>query len=551
MAYTVKDDYNLILKQLQEVAREKTTGYLNEHGYKSAKQTGTQQAYQNYRRALKLPKQIPSRPDIPHWQNWLETFFPNMVNGYGEHHINFWEYFETLKPKKRIDDRVIIWSRLLGKSSTVEMAVARAIAERRRMYIWYVCGVQAQAEKHVQTIADLLETKKIANYYPQIIRLVGKYGQSKSYNKKLKRFANGVALEAVWIMGTNRGAKILNQRPDLIVIDDIEDRDDTPKTTLTKENRLTGDILSAGSSDSVVWLAQNQITEHSIASSFVRGDNTFLHSAIIDKVSALNNFKVHDTTPPQPYEVIEIGKAKKYITGDPTSPHLSLKDCADVISKVGLIMFRIEYQHETDILMGDMFDKAQFNIVKYLPYHSNISYVRYWDKGATKDGGSFTCGVLMAKFKYGPGADQSQYYIVDLVRGQWEAGERDLTIYETAVKDWKELGSKVTIWIEQEPGGGGKDSANATLRRLITKKKDALGNVIIPGFKAGKDKVQTGKGLRAEPLQTQAKVGNIFVLDRDWTNSYINSLCRLQKANLSSVGTDELDATSGAFRKLM
>ena len=48
------------------------------------------------------------------------------------------------------------------------------------------------------------------------------------------------------------------------------------------------------------------------------------------------------------------------------------------------------------------------------------------------------------------------------VRGQWSALKREQVILETAELD----GPDVHIWVEQEPGSGGKESAEATIRML-------------------------------------------------------------------------------------
>ncbi len=526
-------------KALQDIY----SNYLVTNKHIKSKQSGVEQAYNNLIQSMAPPREIKNILGQPYWQTWIEKFFPKMVNGYGKHHINFWEYFNTLRPKNNIDSRVLIWSRSLGKSSTIEMAVARAIAERRRFYIWYVSATQDQAEQHIETISLLIKSSDILEYYPQLKTIID--------NTKMKRFNNGVVLEAIWIMGKNRGKKNLEQRPDLIVLDDVEDRDDTILITKKKKNRVVSDILSAGANNTVVWFAQNQIHEYSIASEFVRNEHDFLTGSKIDIVQAIDNFKIYKKPMSIPYEKINIGNEVQYITGQPTSPHFTLKHAAVTIGLIGLIPFRVEYQHEVDILLGDMFTPDHFRYAKHLPFCTDIKYVRYWDKGATEGGGSFTCGVLMARLKYGNDADQSHYYVVDVVRGQWEGGKRDIKIKEVGIKDLKEYGDKIDTWIEQEPGGGGKDSASATLRFLRASKKDDFGRILEPAIKRSQaDRVDKSKGKRAEPLQTQAKLGNLFVFERGWTKNYIRMLCKLQKENLTSQGTDELDASSGAFNAL-
>lgn len=535
--------YEILLGNQNSIKSDPISNFLKSNGYIKPYMSGTERATNNLLRIMSPPIQIEPIPGQPYWQTWIETFFPRMVNGYGQHHIDFWEYFEGLKINQSIQSRILIWSRNLGKSSTVEMSVARAIAERRRSYIWYVSSTEDQSKAHVNSIALMIKNSGMLDYYPELSMIVD--------NEKRKYFSNGVLLEAVWIMGKNRGAKIEERRPDLIVADDIEDSEDTQAITKKKEKRLRRDIISAGDKNTVVWFIQNQIDQYSIATSFASGEHEFLTNAHVDIVKAINNFKVHKQKPQNiPYENIRIGQETWYITGEPTSPHLSLKDAASIIHNIGLIPFRIEYQHEVDILTGNMFTQEHFRSAKHLPFCRDISFVRYWDKGATQGGGSFTCGVLMARLMYGDGADESHYYILDLVRGQWASDERDLKIKDVGIADTKEFGDKIITYIEREPGGGGKDSAKATLALLRYEKRNEIGIVISPSVDAYEDRVTTAKDKRAEPLQTQAKLGNVFVLEKEWAKCYIRRLCRLQKDNLISQVTDDLDATSGAFNKL-
>src|SRR5690625_3314718 len=96
---------------------------------------------------------------------------------------------------------------------------------------------------------------------------------------------------------------------------------------------------------------------------------------------------------------------------------------------------------------GGLIPWQQLEIVKGYPRFTQI--VRYWDKAGTKGGGAYTAGVLMGK-----GVD-GYFYILDVVREQFSATEREKLIRQTAELDT----NYVTVWVEQEPGSGGKESA--------------------------------------------------------------------------------------------
>jgi hypothetical protein len=115
-----------------------------------------------------------------------------------------------------------------------------------------------------------------------------------------------------------------------------------------------------------------------------------------------------------------------------------------------------EYQQNPITVGGGIFPIEKFKIVPALNRSEIKRSARYWDKAGTRDGGAFTAGVLMHQMKDGT------YVVGDVRRGQWSALERERIIKQTAEVD----GEAPFIWIEQEPGSGGKESAEATVRML-------------------------------------------------------------------------------------
>ncbi len=153
-----------------------------------------------------------------------------------------------------------------------------------------------------------------------------------------------------------------------------------------------------------------------------------------------------------------------------------------------------------------------------------IEKVRAWDKASTPGGaGARTAGVLMWK------TPDETYWIVDVVKGRWSFGEREETILNTAKAD----GYDTTVWIEQEPGSGGKESFESTARKLA-------------GFDVRADPVRDAKHLRWRPLAAQIEAGNVHILRRPWTAEFVNELSLLPHGSLK----DQADAASGAFAKL-
>lgn len=174
---------------------------------------------------------------------------------------------------------------------------------------------------------------------------------------------------------------------------------------------------------------------------------------------------------------------------------------------------------------GGMFKVVNLihNTIKEVPQELIAKSVRYWDKAGTAGSGCLTAGVLVHQLK------DRTYLIADVVAGQWGALEREEHILSTAMLD----GKKVRIWVEQEPGSGGKESAEATVRNLS-------------GFVCKADRVTGSKETRAEPLAAQVEGGNVFVLDRPWTKDLIDEMEMFPNGKYK----DRTDATAGAFNKL-
>jgi len=176
---------------------------------------------------------------------------------------------------------------------------------------------------------------------------------------------------------------------------------------------------------------------------------------------------------------------------------------------------------------GGMFKTDNIKIVnaEEVPKEARlwVKKVRYWDKAATAGAGCFTVGILMGKDR-----DQ-RFWILDVVRGRWDTGERERKIMETAGKD----GREITIGIEQEPGSGGKDSALSTIQNLA-------------GYRVIAQRPSGPKEVRADPFSSQVNGGNVCMVKANWNNPLIDEMALFP----NSIYKDQVDAGSGAFSLL-
>jgi len=174
---------------------------------------------------------------------------------------------------------------------------------------------------------------------------------------------------------------------------------------------------------------------------------------------------------------------------------------------------------------GGMFRVDRFVMVESMPSPSTIiQTVRSWDKAGTKDGtGAFTVGTKIHKLASG------KYLISDVVRGRWSAEVREQIIRSTAEAD----GPGVEIVHEQEPGSGGKDSAQATTRNLA-------------GYSVTAERPIGNKIARADTLSVQVNMGNVMLLKGSWNYEFIEEFRYFPFSKFM----DQVDSASMGFTKL-
>jgi predicted phage terminase large subunit-like protein len=187
------------------------------------------------------------------------------------------------------------------------------------------------------------------------------------------------------------------------------------------------------------------------------------------------------------------------------------------------------YQQSPIIIGGGIFPIEKLKPLPMFDRSRILKSVRYFDKGGTDSGGAFTAGVLMHALK------DKTYVIEHVVRGQWSALER-----EEKIKFWAERDransrpGAYEVGVEQEPGSGGKESAENTIRNLR-------------GFKVFADKVTGSKEVRAEPFAAQVQGGNVSMVAGIWQADLLDEMQSFPNGKYR----DQVDACSGAFNRLV
>lgn len=200
-----------------------------------------------------------------------------------------------------------------------------------------------------------------------------------------------------------------------------------------------------------------------------------------------------------------------------------LRDIQNVQTNAGWMGL---YQQSPIVKGGEMFPIEKFGTQEALPSKDQIRRtVRYWDKAGTEGGGAYTCGVLLHHMR------DDSFLISDVRRGQWGALKREEMIKSTAISDKQDWG-RVEVYVEQEPGSGGKESAENTIRNLR-------------GFIVAADKVTGSKEIRAEPYAAQVQAGNVRYFVAKWNRDFLDE----HEVFPNGEFMDQVDASAGAFMK--
>ena len=173
---------------------------------------------------------------------------------------------------------------------------------------------------------------------------------------------------------------------------------------------------------------------------------------------------------------------------------------------------------------GGMFHVDCLQVVTSIPSdYSVVESIRSWDKAATADAGAYTVGVEVHRLRNG------KFLIADLKRGRWSTDKREAIIKSTAEAD----GPSIKILIEQEPGSGGKESAEATVRNLA-------------GYSVEVERPTGDKVFRADPCSVQVNAGNVLMLHGEWNHDLVEELRFFPFGKYKDI----VDSLSAAINKL-
>lgn len=383
--------------------------------------------------------------------------------------------------------------------STIASIMLTPWAWTRDMSIRSINGSYAHPlSLHLSTNSrTVIQSEKYARLFPKV-KLVEESGRLLTNTERGQRIA------------TSTGGSITGMHGHILIIDDpINPEEALSETILDTANTWIDQTLSTRKVDKEITptilimqrLRQNDPTGHMLET---RGKGTIRHICLPAEVS--------DRVRPRSLR-------KRYVNGLLDPVRLSPLILKAALAELGQYGYAGQFEQDPMPLGLMIFRTDVVEIVIGAPRPASI--IRYWDKAATEGAGAFTVGVKMGRFS------DNRIIILDVVRGQWEASVRERIIKQTAISD----GKAVVVGVEQEPGSGGKESAQSTKRNLL-------------GWRVILDRPVGDKVMRADPFAVQVNEGNVTLLRGEWNIAYLKEM---QDFCSTAKYKDQIDASSGAF----
>jgi predicted phage terminase large subunit-like protein len=408
-----------------------------------------------------------------------------------------------------------------------------------RPYALYIGKDQTSASTKVEAVGKLMMSDQVRAAYPQTAQMyVAETGVKRDWRRSRVRNADGFTLDALGMdVALLRGIKVDFSRPGVIILDDIEDFVDTKYMTKKRIDVLTRSIIPAAATDVVYIFVQNKIHSDSIMARLLDDRADFFGDRLV-----LGPYPQIEGLVTEEYRDDKDRLRHRITAGRPTWPAvLGIEVSNRQLTDEGLVAFLSEKQHETDAAEGDIFPKEhwQYRSADQLP--KKLRLVRAWDLAGTEGGGDYTVGILMACDH-----QTGDYWILDVVRGQWAVSDVHRVVQEISEADrdrWAHGKSRYRVAIESQPGAAGKAW------------NDQWKNDILPGFPLDLVPAQGSKAFRADGYSSAQQSEEIFIVgegahdpEYPWIPDFVRE--HAQFGEDGAHHDDQVDAGALAYNRL-
>ncbi len=214
------------------------------------------------------------------------------------------------------------------------------------------------------------------------------------------------------------------------------------------------------------------------------------------------------------------------------NPHIRRDEYLASLANLDAVRRRRLLDGDWEVLAsGNLFRREWFAIERDWP-REITGIVRAWDDAASRDGGDWSVGVLMAMARSGI------FYVVDVVRIQGSPLDVERLKAVTAHADAQLTNRRAIVLLQQEPGAAGKSYIDAQIRGPLS------------GFVVEVEHPTGDKYTRALPMSSAAQAGNIKLVCGKWNKDFIDELEQAGPDEKLYDHDDQWDAASSAFNYL-
>jgi len=291
------------------------------------------------------------------YEHWLRKFGPHTFTGtFAWFHHAFWQWYWPIALQVQdgfqpdLNDLVCLlpWSRDTGKSSHSEWSAIAEGALIRKGYVLWVSAKQEQAQEHVTSIRERIESEKIGKVYPWLGKpKVGTHGNRFGWGKEFLMTDGGWAVRPAGLDAYLRGGKVLDMRPTLIIVSDVDEIGDSPSVVQNKEQMLTRSVLPMGSASTRIIFDQNPIHANSVMNRILTRTSSALSMRRViglrdQPIPAFENIRIE-------FQQTDHGPRHIIVGGTPTWPDMDINKCQAFLDRSGYEAFMAEYQHDLEI----------------------------------------------------------------------------------------------------------------------------------------------------------------------------------------------------------
>jgi predicted phage terminase large subunit-like protein len=211
------------------------------------------------------------------------------------------------------------------------------------------------------------------------------------------------------------------------------------------------------------------------------------------------------------------------------NPHIRSQEYLASLANLDAVRRRQLLEGDWEVTSsGNLFRREWFVIEDDWP-RDVFGVVRAWDDAATRDGGDWTVGVLMALARSGI------FYVIDVVRIQGSPLEVERLKAVTAYADSQLTNRRTAILLQQEPGAAGKSYVDAQMRGPLR------------GFTVRVEHPTGDKYTRALPMSSAAQAGNVKLVRGKWNKDFVDELEQAGPDEKLYDHDDQWDAAASAF----